>query len=217
MAILINRGIGVEKSSGKEENTWIIQVDSDMVADSVELLSKYGYPRDRFMGVGQQFQKSGLVSSPSEERIRFMNALSQDLAETITHIDGVINARVHVVLSENNPLTETMHPSSAAVFIKYRRGSGVESLAPQIKRMVTNSIEGLEYEKVSLAFFPSDEAEIIAYNPDEAATIEKEESDDMRMYLIYGMIAFLVLIALAAGGYWYWSNHRSVATPTEGE
>lgn len=216
MAILINRGIEVEKSAGKEEYTWIVQVDADNVAESIEVLNKYGYPKDRFQGVGKQFQKSGLVSSPSEERIRFMDALSQDLAETLTNIDGVLNARVHIVLAENNPLKEALHPSSAAVFIKYRRGSGVESLAPQIKKMVTNSIEGLEYEKVSLAFFPSDLNEIIAYSVGQNEMVVQEESDMMRTYIIYGMIAFMLLIVLAAGGYWYWSNQKPLP-PVEGE
>ena len=67
---------------------------------AVELLKSQGYPRDKFAKIGEVFQKSGLVSSPTEERIRYMYALSQEIAETLTRIDGVMNARVHIVIPD---------------------------------------------------------------------------------------------------------------------
>ena len=66
-------------------------------------------------GVGVVFKKTGMVSSPSEERIRFMDAIAQDLSQTISMIDGVVDARVHVVLPENDPFAKNTLPSSAAV------------------------------------------------------------------------------------------------------
>ena len=46
-----------------------------------------------------------------------MHALAQDLSATISRIDGVVVARVHIVLPDNNPFAEKVKPSSAAVFI----------------------------------------------------------------------------------------------------
>lgn len=153
IAILLERGINAEKATG-EENTFMIKIPQRRFAEAVELLREHGYPRTEFMGVGEAFQKSGLVSSPSEERIRYMFALSQDLAKTLTLIDGVIDARVHLVLPDNNPFTETFYPASAAVFIDYRPDSNVINDIPQIKNMIVNSIEGLHSENVSVALFP---------------------------------------------------------------
>ena len=131
-------------------------VDETQLAASVELLQNHGYPRAKYETIGQVFQKSGLISSPLEERIRFIYALSQELSKTISQIDGVLASRVHIVLPENNPLQENVQPSSASVFIKYTPGSDVASHIPQIKMLVVNSIEGLSYDKVTAVTVPAD-------------------------------------------------------------
>jgi type III secretion protein J len=46
-------------------------------------------------------------------------------------------------------------PSSAAVFIKHRRQLSLEEIVPQIKRLVSNSIPGLNAEKVSVIMVPA--------------------------------------------------------------
>lgn len=154
IALLQSKRIPVIKSPGAE-NSWNISVPNTTFADAVDILKNYGYPKEDFDTVGKVFQKSGLVSSPLEERVRYMYALSENLAETITHIAGVVTARVHIVLPEENPYMETATPSSASVFISYRPDSNVEDCIRDIKFLVTNSIEGLTYEKVSVALFPA--------------------------------------------------------------
>lgn len=155
MAALIENGISCSKQAGNEE-TWSLKVASDQFAPSVRVLKDLGYPKDKFADMGAVFQKSGLVSSPSEERIRFMHALSQELSHTLSQIDGVISARVHIVLPENNPFGENTTPSSAAVFIKYRQGASIETRIPQIKELVISGIEGMTADKVTVSVFEAD-------------------------------------------------------------
>lgn len=157
MAILLERNIDCSKTAAKEQK-WILRVRESDFSRAVELLKSRGYPRDTFVKIGDVFQKSGLVSSPTEERIRYMYALSQEIAETLTQIDGVMNARVHIVIPDNDPLATTLTPSSAAVFVRYRPGFDLESLTPQLKNLVTRSIEGLSYENVSLVLVPAVDA-----------------------------------------------------------
>lgn len=154
LAILTPRGIGAIKEAGKEDR-WVLKVSTDDFARAVDLLKAQGYPREKFTKMGAVFQKSGLVSSPTEERIRYMYALSQEIADTLTQIDGVTNARVHIVIPNNDPLADKITPSSCAVFIRYRQGFDLESLAPQLKQLVTRSIEGLNYDNVTLVLVPS--------------------------------------------------------------
>jgi type III secretion protein J len=128
-------------------------VQESKFAAAVNLLERKGLPRRAHQGIGEVFKKTGMISSPSEERIRFMDALAQDLSRTISGIDGVIDARVHVVLPENDPFARNALPSSAAVAIRSRWDVDITDLVPSIKGLVKNAIEGLTPEKMMVTIF----------------------------------------------------------------
>ena len=138
IAVLINEGIAATKVAGKE----------NMVGVSVG-------QADTFNGMGSVFQKSGLISSPVEERARYLYALSQELSGTLSRIDGVLFARVHLVLPEKGSGLDRDTNSSAAVFIKHQKDAEIEILQPQVRRLVANSIPGLTVERVSVVLIPS--------------------------------------------------------------
>jgi type III secretion protein J len=152
MAALLDDGITCHKMPG-EEGLWNVLIAEADFARATNLLEQKGLPRRSYQGVSEVFKKTGMVSSPSEERIRFMDALAQDLSRTIAGIDGVVDARVHVVLPENDPFAKNTLPSSAAVAIRSRWNADIADLVPSIKNLVKNSIEGLKYEKISVTVF----------------------------------------------------------------
>ena len=152
MAALLDAGISCHKEPG-EEGTWNVLCSEPRFAEAVNLLERQGLPRRIHQGIGEVFKKTGMISSPSEERIRFMDALAQDLAKTISMIDGVVDARVHVVLPENDPFARNALPSSAAVAIRGRWDSDLLDLVPSVKGLVKNAIEGLTYDKIQVTIF----------------------------------------------------------------
>ena len=152
MAALLDSGIGCRKEPG-EEGTWNVLVSEGRFAEAVNLLERRGLPRRPRLGIGEVFKKTGMISSPSEERIRFMDALAQDISRTISMIDGVVDARVHVVLPENDPFARNSLPSSAAVAIRSRWDADLTDLVPSVKGLVKNAIEGLAYEKIQVTIF----------------------------------------------------------------
>lgn len=152
MATLLDAGIDCRKVEG-DENTWNVMIGERDFAKAANLLERRGLPRREFKGVSETFKKTGMVSSPSEERIRFMDALAQDLSRTITSIDGVVDARVHVVLPDNDPFAKKALPSSAAVAIRGRWDADISDIVPSVKSLVKNAIEGLQYEKISVTIF----------------------------------------------------------------
>lgn len=152
MAALLDKGIECRKTAG-EEGTWNVMVAEQKFAEAVNLLERQGLPRRPHQGIGEVFKKTGMISSTSEERIRFMDALAQDLAKTISMIDGVVDARVHVVLPENDPFARNVLPSSAAVAIRSRWDADITDLVPSVKGLIKNAIEGLAYEKIQVTIF----------------------------------------------------------------
>ena len=153
IATLINAGISVEKSSSRDGIT--VTVEESSFAEAVDILDKLGLPAHKFKSIGDVFQKSGIVSSPTEERARYIYALNQELGNTVSEIDGVLSARVHVVLPESDILGRQFKPSSASVFVRHVDGVPVEKFTPHIKMLVANSIEGLVYDKVSVVTIPA--------------------------------------------------------------
>ncbi len=152
IAALLDSGIEATKQAG-DEGTWNVSIRQSDFAAAANLCERRGIPRRTFNGVGDVFKKTGMVSSPSEERIRFMDAIAQDLSRTISMIDGVVDARVHVVLPENDPFAKNTLPSSAAVAIRSRWDADLSDSVPQVKALVKNAIEGLSYEKITVTIF----------------------------------------------------------------
>jgi type III secretion protein J len=152
VAALTSDGIDADKER-LENNQWQVLVDKGDLPASLDLLRAQGLPNDRYASMGDVFQKQGLVSTPSEERMRYIYAMSQELSQTLRKVDGVVSARVHVVIPANDPLSDKIRPSSAAVFIKHRADVDLRLLAPAVKELVAHSIEGLSHEQVSLSLF----------------------------------------------------------------
>ena len=152
VAALSAEGIGAAKTK-LEGSNWQVEVEEDRLSQALDVLRVQGLPAERYASMGDVFQKQGLVSTPSEERMRYIYAISQELSQTLRNVDGVVSARVHVVIPANDPLSEKIRPSSAAVFIKHRPDVDLRLLAPAVKDMVAHSIEGLTHDQVSLSLF----------------------------------------------------------------
>ena len=191
-AILLKQGIYCDKKS-KKDNLWELTVSKNLLSEAIEILKSHGYPKDDYASIGTMFKKEGLVSSPLEERVRYIYALSQEVAKTISEIDGINTARVHIVLPNNDPLSEYFQPSSASVFIKHLPYFDIQSHIHQIKQLVVNSVEGLSYEKVTVVPFASS---VVKIEPQQyvrmlGIEIVSEYLPRFRL-LIYGLIFFLV-------------------------
>lgn len=154
MAALIQAGLSAEKLPGKE-GTVSLSIEKTQFPRAISLLNAEGLPHEKYAKMGDVFRKEGMISSPLEERARYLWALSQELSATISQIDGVIKARVHVVLPERGSGAEPALPSSAAVFVKHKPGFAYDDVIPQVRRLVSNSIPGLSQEKVTVIVLPS--------------------------------------------------------------
>jgi type III secretion protein J len=210
LSILLRAGIDADKVAAGE-GLLTINVDENRFAEAVDLLKRQGYPRESFASIGEVFKKEGLISSPLEERVRFVYALSQELSETISEIDGVLGARVHVVLPNNELAMENVVPSSAAVFIRHQADVQLDRLIPQIKMLVTNSIEGLTYDKVSVILFP------VESDLDVADDVRLREIGGIRLHptsvnefwMITGGLAGLAILGLVGCGVLFWLWRRA--------
>jgi type III secretion protein J len=156
--VLNRKGISVEKQKNKEGVTLIVKEED--LSRATETMNEAGLPRRNLSNLGEVFKKQGMISTPMEERIRYIHGLSEELESTLQQFDNVISARVHVVLPERIAPGEPIQPSSAAVFVKYRQPLDEDAVMPRIRKLVASSIPGLGGEegrnKVSVVMMPSE-------------------------------------------------------------
>lgn len=208
MAVLLKNGIGANRELTKD-NTFSVFVEESRFAEAVEILDAHSLPREKFNDLCSVFSGEGMISSPVEDRARLICALSQELSRTISEIDGVMSARVHVVLPKNDIGRSNAKPSSASVFIRHHEDAPIDRLGPQIKMLVANGIEGLVYDKVSVAMVPvASPVRITAMEDDFVAVAGiwvHHTSAMLARIVIYSLLLGL-LVSLGAHGYAYWQR-----------
>ncbi|WP_230116101.1 type III secretion system inner membrane ring lipoprotein SctJ, partial [Stenotrophomonas lactitubi] len=116
IAELADKHIRAQKVPAKDGV--VVRVNAADISRAVRTLEAVGLPKVARATMGDTFRKEGVISTPLEERARYIYALSQELEATLSNIDGVIVARVHVVLPERVAPGEPVQPASASVFIK---------------------------------------------------------------------------------------------------
>lgn len=142
-------------------------------------------------------------------------ALSQELSRTVSEIDGVLSARVHLVLPENDPLRQQLVPSSASVFIRHRSDAPVGNLVPQVKMLVANGVAGLSYDKVSVILVPVDaqkatqgqDAEMVSF----FGLWMYRNNLAQAMWMFFGLVGLVLLLAGGLGFVLYRRSGRVYA------
>lgn len=214
LAVLMSNGVAAEKRATAE--TFTVLVEKDDMVRAISVLTAKGYPKATRQSIGSVFEKTGIISSPFAERVRYIYALGEEVAQTLSQIDGVVTARVHIVLPEEPSLGQAVKPSSAAVFIKHEANVDLEFLVPQIKRLVSSAIEGLNYANVTVVLTEALPRETTI--PDKVAErgvtilpgLQVRDSEaGMVKGIVYGAGALVLLLLISGGaGLAIWISRR---------
>lgn len=208
MALLLENGIEVDKAVEKEGVTLSIPANKAPLA--VNLLYSNGYPRQQYTNVNEVFSDSGLVTTDFERKARFNYALAQEISDTLSRIDGIIFAKVHLSAPDDEkkraPLPGRQVDEgkiSAAVFVKYNPEYNLDSEIPQIKLLVSSSVNNLEYQDVSVSLSPARRKNVIDILAREdlrtvgGINLRIDAGSLPRFHLLAGFVA-LVVAALVA-------------------
>jgi type III secretion protein J len=153
LVVLLARDFDAAKLD-KGKAGFALSVERRQMAAALELLSANGLPRTRHVSLGGVFTGQGMISTPIEEQARMAYALSQELSETFSRLDGVLTARVHVVLAARDQTGALSTPATAAVFLRHLPDSPAVNLTPKIKEITSKSVPGLSEDAVSVMLVP---------------------------------------------------------------
>jgi type III secretion protein J len=152
---------GISASKSRDESnsdTFAVSVGKADVLRAMELLRSLGLPRGQRAGFGEVYKQSSLLPTPTEERARYLEALSGEIGKTLETVEGVVHARVHLVLPEPDPLAVEGKPrvaAQAAVLLKTHPGRPVPISESDVRRLVAGSVPGLDPAAVAVVFTPA--------------------------------------------------------------
>jgi len=147
---------GLEASKEKEggrDAKWAISVPTDQTAAAMKILAEHELPRQRPPGFNEVFGQGSMVPTATEENARYVHALSGEISRTLTSVEGVVHARVHLVTTPAAPASFRPPPESrASVLLKVRHGQGaaLSGQREDIRALVAGSVDSLKPENVSV-------------------------------------------------------------------
>ena len=169
-AALLMAQIDAQKTPMAKGTGWSVQVSQGDIPRAMAVLNEKGLPHPPLRTLADVFPKEGFISSPLEERARYIFALSQEIEQTLMQLDGVVEARVHIALPEASLLDEKPQSASAAVVIIEQPGTNLEQHETDIKAIVKDGIEGLsDLNKVTVKFFTRKPTVTVATNSADSA------------------------------------------------
>src|SRR5512145_2821700 len=162
---------GISARSKRQEGTeegWMVEVPAADAGRARRILSERELPRARPPGFLDLFEDGGMVPTPLEEHARYLHALSGELSRSVEALDGVVEARVHLGLPQEDPLRPgEPHAPRGAVLLRCRPAAcaAVRSLEPSIRALVAGAADGLAAESVSVLIAEAEAAPAPAAAP----------------------------------------------------
>ena len=204
-AALERAGIGAEKlpdegAASGAGATYTLRVARADGTRALDLLRALGLPHDRRRGFSETYGQPSLIPTASEERARYVDALAGEIERTLESADGIVNARVHLVLEESDPLaidTKPRRGARAAVLLKARQGRAPLA-AGDVQKLVAGSVAGLEPASVSVVVTAASDPGEASAGATLAALGPLRITPGTRPLLLAALATGLALLALLA-------------------
>ncbi|RJS25752.1 flagellar M-ring protein FliF [Corallococcus sp. H22C18031201] len=151
--VLIERGLDARKvAEGGKKPSWSVEVEDEHASDAVRILAELGLPRPPEESGCDVFGGSGLVRTPTEEQVCRTRVMERELEKTLQTVDGVLLARVHLVLPAPPRSGQPVSASKAAAMLRAEpgRAAHLRQSTESLKTLLAGGVEGLSPDGVSL-------------------------------------------------------------------
>ena len=131
--------------------TGLLSVPSDQIPRARMALASEGFPRGGGVGFESLYEEQEMGLSSFMEQARYNRAVEAELARTISGMDSVKGARVHLAVSKQSAFIRRGQEPSASVMVSLYPGRGLsERQLAGIVHLVASSIPDLQAENVSV-------------------------------------------------------------------
>jgi flagellar M-ring protein FliF len=127
-----------------------IKVPTPRAAELRMQLAQEGLPSHGVVG-WEKFDSQDFTRTEFEQNIHRLRAIQGEISRTITAIEGISSARVHIVTPKQSLFVEEQKEPTAAIYIRTKRGAKLnERQIKGIQHLVCRSVEGLKPNNVTI-------------------------------------------------------------------
>ena len=114
------------------------------------MLSQEGLPQKGIVG-WEQFDDKDFTRTEFEQEIQKIRAIQGEIARTVSSIDGVTSARVHIVMPKSSLFVRESKSPTASIYLKTKRGFELDKKQIKgIQHLVSHAVEGLKPNQISI-------------------------------------------------------------------
>lgn len=162
VAVLARAGVPTEREATGEgkDRRFSVEVPSGEVGRATALLAAEGLPRAPEQGFHELYAAASMIPTATEEKARFLDALSGEIAGHLERLSGVADASVIVTSPTEDPLSVGTAPAktpTASVLLRLRPGAPPPA-TDDVRRLVAGAVEGLRVEDVTVVMDPVEDA-----------------------------------------------------------
>ncbi len=127
-----------------------LMVPSDKVYELRLTLASEGLPQGG--GVGFEiFDRKNFGMTEFVQKLNYQRALQGELSRTISQLNGVEQARIHLVIPEKSLFKENEKPATASIVLKMKSARSLRDNEVQgVVHLVASSIEGMNPDNVTV-------------------------------------------------------------------
>jgi flagellar M-ring protein FliF len=127
-----------------------IRVPTARAAELRMQLAQEGLPTHGVVG-WEKFDSQDFTRTEFEQNINRLRAIQGEISRTITSIEGISSARVHIVTPKQSLFVEEQKEPTAAIYIRTKRNAKLNDRQIKgIQHLVCRSVEGLKPNNVTI-------------------------------------------------------------------
>ena len=131
-------------------NNTEIKVPAEKVTPVRMQMAELGLPSGGSVGYEVFDSMDALGSTNFMQNINLVRALEGELARTIKSIEGVQNARVHLVMAQREMFTRETQEPTASVYIKMKSGRLTETQVSAVQHLIAAAVSKLKPSNISI-------------------------------------------------------------------
>ena len=201
----------------QNEGKWLVSVHRSEAPFAIGVLSREGLPARERPGVAELVGQGSLIPSLQGEQARLLAGTAGDLERSLTSIDGVASARVHLAVPATDMLVEATNRAvpSASVLIRHH-GKDLPLSPEEIQRLVAGAVSNLSPEHVvvvatRVADMPASQRKIVPLGP---FAVARESAAGLRL-VAGGCVVLNLLMLLLVLSFWQQVRQSRLGRPSK--